>query len=321
MIYLFYGDEEYLIENKIKFIKKDFFKNTPKEEENIIKINFKDEGLSTFLSDFEQISFDFLDRKIYLIYNSIFFTQETQFKKINTNEKEKLINILKEYQNNEDKCIVFISNDSKLINNKIIDIFPKDNVSLISKIKADKWYDLIQSQFKSRGFKIDDDSINEMIKRSNYNYQIYINEASKLMLYADDKVISLDKVNDIFSYNPDDNIFNLSNAILEKNKQKIFDSYNDLKMMGKQIVYIINSLTTFLLFVDQVLYLKKVNKDYISIANLLKANTYRVKKTLETKLDHEKVISMINELANLDKDIKLGNINQYLGFELFLSNI
>ncbi len=180
---------------------------------------------------------------------------------------------------------------------------------------------MIYSQYKTKGYKIDEESVNEIIKRCNYNYQIYVNESIKLFLFCDDKNITLEDVKKIFSYSPDDNIFNLSNAILSNDKDKIFNSYYDLKLMGKQIVYIINSLSTSLIFIDQVLYLKSLNKDYISISNILGANAYRVKITCEAKITRNKIVEMIDNLYKLDRDIKLGNIESYLGFELFLSKI
>lgn len=321
MIYLFYGEEQFLIENKIEYIKKNFFNNLSKEEQVVDKIDFKEDGITSFLEDFEQLSFDFLDKKIYLVYNSIFLTQENQFKKLKQNEKDLLQKILIENVNDFNKCLIFISYDNKLINNNIINIFPKDNISLINKIKPNKWADLIYSQYKTKGYKIDEESVNEIIKRCNYNYQIYVNESIKLFLFCDDKNITLEDVKKIFSYSPDDNIFNLSNAILSNDKDKIFNSYYDLKLMGKQIVYIINSLSTSLIFIDQVLYLKSLNKDYISISNILGANAYRVKITCEAKITRNKIVEMIDNLYKLDRDIKLGNIESYLGFELFLSKI
>ena len=321
MIYLLYGDEETLIEQKVSALKKAFFKDTKLEEQVVNKFDYKSEGLNSFLKDFEQLSFNFMDKKVYLIFNATFLTSETQFKKEMKLNESKIISSLEDLRKDTDNLVIFISNDQKILSNKVIDIFSKDNVIPFFKINKNAWPQLVKNYFVKKEFKISEDAINEIVLRCNYDLASFKNEALKLTLYVEDKNITLENVKEIVSFNPNDNVFALTNAILENNPTKIFNAYNDLKLLGEEPITLIKLLSTNLFFVDQVLYLKELNKDYISIANTLNQNKYRVKITMDTKLKRSSVKKMLDDLEKLDKDIKLGNIDRFIGFEIFLSSI
>ena len=321
MIYFIYGDEQVLIDKRILELKKAFFKDTKIEEQVISRFDYKNDGLSSFLKEFEQLSFGFLNKKIYIISNSSFLTTESTFKKEMKINESKIINVLNDLRKDNDNLVIFTSNDLKILSNKIIDIFSKDNIISFCKINKNAWPQLVKNNFIKKGFKISDDAINEIILRCNYDLSIFQNEGTKLCLYSEDKNITLEKVKEIVSYNPNDSVFALTNAILENNPIKIFNAYNDLKLLGEEPVVLIKLLSTNLIFLDQVLYLKDLNKDYISIANILNQNKYRVKITLESKLKRSSVKKMLNDLMLLDKDIKLGNVDRFIGFELFLASI
>ena len=321
MIYFIYGDEQVLIDKRILELKKAFFKDTKIEEQVISRFDYKNDGLSSFLKEFEQLSFGFLNKKIYIISNSSFLTTESTFKKEMKINESKIFNVLNDLRKDNDNLVIFTSNDLKILSNKIIDIFSKDNIISFCKINKNAWPQLVKNNFIKKGFKISDDAINEIILRCNYDLSIFQNEGTKLCLYSEDKNITLEKVKEIVSYNPNDSVFALTNAILEKNPIKIFNAYNDLKLLGEEPVVLIKLLSTNLIFLDQVLYLKDLNKDYISIANILNQNKYRVKITLESKLKRSSVKKMLNDLMLLDKDIKLGNVDRFIGFELFLASI
>ena len=321
MIYFIYGDEQVLIDKRILELKKAFFKDTKIEEQVISRFDYKNDGLSSFLKEFEQLSFGFLNKKIYIISNSSFLTTESTFKKEMKINESKIFNVLNDLRKDNDNLVIFTSNDLKILSNKIIDIFSKDNIISFCKINKNAWPQLVKNNFIKKGFKISDDAINEIILRCNYDLSIFQNEGTKLCLYSEDKNITLEKVKEIVSYNPNDSVFALTNAILENNPIKIFNAYNDLKLLGEEPVVLIKLLSTNLIFLDQVLYLKDLNKDYISIANILNQNKYRVKITLESKLKRSSVKKMLNDLMLLDKDIKLGNVDRFIGFELFLASI
>ena len=321
MIYFIYGDEQVLIDKRILELKKVFFKDTKIEEQVISRFDYKNDGLSSFLKEFEQLSFGFLNKKIYIISNSSFLTTESTFKKEMKINESKIFNVLNDLRKDNDNLVIFTSNDLKILSNKIIDIFSKDNIISFCKINKNAWPQLVKNNFIKKGFKISDDAINEIILRCNYDLSIFQNEGTKLCLYSEDKNITLEKVKEIVSYNPNDSVFALTNAILENNPIKIFNAYNDLKLLGEEPVVLIKLLSTNLIFLDQVLYLKDLNKDYISIANILNQNKYRVKITLESKLKRSSVKKMLNDLMLLDKDIKLGNVDRFIGFELFLASI
>ena len=65
-----------------------------------------------------------------------------------------------------------------------------------------------------------------------------------------------------------------------------------------------------------------MGKNNNDIASILNVHPYRVKLAIQNSYYYTEsdLIKYIYKLANLDKDIKTGNIDKTLGLELFLIN-
>ena len=173
------------------------------------------------------------------------------------------------------------------------------------------------------GYNIEENAINLIEENIKEDLYLFSNEATKLMLYCENKNITKKDVEEICSININDNIFELSNMILAKNYKKIFEIYNDLRVRNVEIVTLIAFLTTNFLFYDEILFLSNKGQNYDEIASLLNVNPYRVSISLRNlkKYTLNDINKILKELYEIDKNIKLGNIDRFFAFEMFLSSI
>ena len=143
------------------------------------------------------------------------------------------------------------------------------------------------------------------------------------MFYSSDKVIDRKDVEDICSINISDNVFELSNAILSRNFEKIFKIYNDLIIRNIEPITLISFLCTNFIFYDEILFLAKSGRSNEEIASMLSANPYRVQISLKNLKNYNtnKIAKILNDLFKLDKDIKLGNVDRFFAFEMFLTSL
>ncbi len=114
-----------------------------------------------------------------------------------------------------------------------------------------------------------------------------------------------------------------SNAILAKDQKKTMEYWKDISVMTKDYYSLIGLLASQFRFLYKVKYLDSRNLSKDAIANQLDVHPYRVQKTLETvhKYSLNDISEVMSELSKLDVDIKSGNMEDKLGFELFLLKV
>jgi len=319
MNYILFGEEEYLIKKRINKIKKDFFK----EEENIKTFNYYDDGFDIIFNSLVEIDLSFFQNKMIIVYDCDFLSILKEFKKLKKEEVQNLISTLNE---NSETCILFITYKENLLkNNPIVDCF-KNNGKIYSflKIKKGDYLLYIKKSFENKGYNIDEKSINRIYEKIGQDLYAFENEFNKLILYKqDDKNISLNDINEICSSNIDNNIFDLCDAILNNDKNHIFNIYKNLVELNNEPVEILNVLIKNFIFYDEIKYLSSLNKNENEISTILNANYYRVLISLKniSKFSLKKIREVLNKLYKLDIKIKSSELNRFTAFELFLLEI
>ena len=179
----------------------------------------------------------------------------------------------------------------------------------------------IKKIFDEDGYKIDGRTIQAIIDRTGNNLYLIEQEISKLKAYAYDlKEINFDMVNHLVPRTLEENIFNFSSAYLRGDVKTYMQIYDDLLESKMQPSTIINHLyqTIFLIFQAQKLLQSKYDQE--SIAHYLgisSGRAYHVVK--EARVQNPKALEkLIKDLKELDLNIKSGNQDDRLGFELLL---
>ena len=153
---------------------------------------------------------------------------------------------------------------------------------------------------------------------------IITNEIEKIKTYKGDNLeITENDINEMTVKNIDMDIFKLIDNILNKNKEQAIECLEEMMKYGEEPLALIIMLANQFRIMYQAKMLVKKGYSERDIASLLDIHEYRVKKALEKARMYSESIILDNleKLANLDYDIKSGNIDKNIGLELFLLNL
>lgn len=314
-IYLIYGNENYLIKKKLDEI---ITKNNI-EKDNIIRYNLDEVNVSEAIIEASTVSM-FQTSKLIICEGCKFLTGENK-KEINHN-----IDMLLEYINHpfSDVYLVFIVEKEKLDDRKKI-VKELKKLSKVVECKKIENYNLnsyLENYIKDKGYIITSKNINLIISIAGLDLANLINEIDKLLIYKDtDKNISEDDIKNLICVNIEDNIFALTNAIMNNQKEKIIKIYKDLISMGEDEIKLIATLANQFRLLLQVKLMKNNGYSDNEMISTLKEHPYRIKLAKNSFFGEDKLKDKILKLSELDYKIKSGNIDKNLGLELFLLDI
>lgn len=178
----------------------------------------------------------------------------------------------------------------------------------------------INNYFKDLGYKIDFNAVNEIENRIKDNTRVLYSELKKLELYKiNDKIINVDDVRKVVTKYENDNIFKLVDAVINKDKNMIFNTYKKLVNEKEEPSVIISLLANNLMLILECSILTRDGLTSKDIAVKLKEHPYRVSLAINNslKIKKEELIDDLNELALLDYKIKSGEIDRFKGLEEF----
>ena len=164
------------------------------------------------------------------------------------------------------------------------------------------------------------DAVSEIKSRLLTNTSVLYSELSKLEMYKyNSKEITLEDVKKVIIKYEEDNIFKLVDAVINKDKKRIFTIYkkiiNDKVEPSVIIVLLANNIR--LILQTKLLYEEKMSET--SIASKLKEHPYRIKLALNNayKSTINELVNELNKLFYLDYKIKTGEVDRYKGLEAF----
>lgn len=313
MIYLLYGTQNYLIDEKIKEI----IKENKIDKYNIEQFDLENNSIREIIDSSNTLSL-FADKKILIIDNSFIFTGST--KKID----EKDILLLDNYLDNinDNTIIIFKVNNEKLDSRKKI----VTKIKKVAKIiEFNKLLD-INSKIKElfEPYKIDNNTIKYFIDRVGTDMELISKEIEKIKTYKDqDKNINENDITNLTNKNINTDIFYLLDNILNNNKEKAIESYNEMIKIGEEPIKILVMLANQFRLIYQVKELSKKGYREYDIMDILDQKQFTIKKAVEriSKYKDTELLKYINDLAELDINIKSGLIDKNIGLELFILNI
>ena len=309
-MYLVYGNSLVEIKEKINKIIETI--NTS----NIIKYNYTETDIDLILEDACYFSM-FDDKKCIVISDCIFLTSKEK----DSANIDKLLRYIK--NPNEKTIIIFSLNEEKLDERKKItkelkkccEVFTfnkKDNKNIIS---------IIMENLNNENYDIESAALNELLVRCENNEDTILNELEKLKMYKiNDKKIELNDVITVVPKSLENNIYKLTNAISEKNKNEIFRIYKEL-IDNKTDEFIIIGLleSQFRLFLS-IKVLLEDGKNQYEINEVLKEHPYRIQLGIKesVKFKKKELINYLEKLYEIDKSKKTGEICENNSLEMFL---
>ena len=308
--YLIYGNNYSLIKREIDKIKENTL--------DVVKYDLSNQKVDELLDDASCISL-FSGKKVLIGENALFLTSESTFVEHNLSYLEKYL----EADSHENIVIFYVLKDKLDERKKIVKLF-KSRAKVISfdDIDDKNLYTFVLNEFKKEGFKLDIKTANYFVSYVGKNIDIIISEINKMIIYKDnDKLITIDDINNISSKAFNNNVFDLTDAIMKKDFKKIFDVYNDLINIGEDEIKILSLISNQFILVYQCKLLNELNYDFKDISNILNVHSYRVKLALDTDYMNYELKNIIKKLHELDFKIKSGKINKKTGLENFFINL
>lgn len=315
MNYILFGEQYPMIKKRLKRLLQERLGEI--NDLNYVKYNALEDDLNIAINDCEYLPLG-VERKAIIFDNVTFLNKD--------GDKAILEKFTKIFQNSSDEIDIFLISRESTINEKL-DIVKKckENGIIIScnNLTKEEWPQYIKKYFSDRNIKIDDDAVEELSNRIDGDLSLFLNEGIKLSLYTDH--IRVEDVMLMVAKPIEDDVFQLSNALLRKDKAACLDIYRGLKLLGSRTTdTLIPLLANQFRFMFQVLYLDSRYMSASEIANELGVKEGRVKINLRNaKANHlkpESLLKVIDDLYQLDYQIKSGKIDKFFGFELFILN-
>ncbi len=310
MVYLFYGSEAYLINAEIKKI----LLTNMIDKIDTINYDLERDLVEDIIEDAGMMSL-FGAKKAIICVNSYLFTGKNNVIEHNLEVLEHyLMNI------NLDTILFFLVDSEKLDERrKIVKLIKEKAIVKAYNIGNSNLNMLVKDMFDD--YKISSSSINLLIERVGKNLDILNQEVNKLKLYRyDEASISEKDIIDLSSINIETDIFIFIDSIVSKDKEKAMTMYQEMLKLNEEPIKIIVMLANQFRIMYQAKELAFKGQTEALIASNLEIHPYRIKLALEKGRNYKSsvLLSYLNDLADLDSDIKSGNIDKYLGLELFI---
>jgi len=315
MIRLLISEPSLILKGKLNQYTKDVIEE--KDEFNYNVFDFEENSFEEIVDALQTPSFSSLKKVV--VCKNPYFIKDSKVKLPFTND----IKTLEEYINNENpdsEWIIicpkkYFSGKSKFIN----------MISKVGEVENLLFED--ENEFVSYGnslieatkINIDSKAKEILFERCAGDVCKLEREIAKLAIFNDK--IDVDIITKMVSRPLEDDVFELSNALLNKDHKRIMKLYSDLKLLKMEPINLIALLANQFRLIMQVLILKKENKKEADIATILQVHPYRVKMAIKHGNNYSlnDVKKILVELATLDAKIKTGEADRYVDFELFLA--
>ena len=306
--YLLYGTDTSIIGREIDIIKE----KLSISDNDVIYYNIED--IQNVVDEALTISM-FSANKLIVIDSTIYLSQKKDIENIN---------LLENYFNNynSNSYLVFVSNSDTIDSRKKLVKFINSNGT---KVEANNEYlsDYVNDYLKKKNYKMSSMDINIFINRVGNNIDNIKNELDKLMLYKiNDKVINNSDIMLLTEENTDNSVYDLVSALLKNNNSKAIKLYKNFVMNGIDLNQIIAIIASQIRLLFQVKRLYNSGKSNDEIAKILEfKSVYRVKYLLSDSYyySEDTLIKYLSKLSNIDRDIKINNIDGNILLELFIA--
>ncbi|MCX8131748.1 MAG: DNA polymerase III subunit delta [Clostridia bacterium] len=320
-LYLFYGPEEYLKKYYLESLEKEILSDDMKALNKIVL-----EGKADIkrISEACETMPVFSERKIVIVRNSGLL--KAKKKQDDEGKGKQGDDSLVSYLQNlpEYTCLVFFEEEiDKRV--KVIDIIKKNGLIVEfvfqKPVELVKW---VSKVFKTYKKEIDPVLASRMVENCEQGMTEILNEINKVVLYLGDRQrVTNDDIEKICTKSIKGRIFDLTDAIAEKNTAKALKLLNDMIILKEPIPKILFMITRQL---RQVLEMKLLNNEGLNsgqAATKMGITPYAAGKiSKQTRVfDVENLKGAIEESLDMDLAIKTGKIDERMAVELLISKL
>ena len=326
-IYLFYGEETYLLETRGKKIKKEY-------QQLILGINFiqvDDTNVEELIADLETPAFGF-DKKLIIAKNTGIFKKEKKTTK--SDSKKKKVDDTKLPLN--EKIAKYIQENLEELKNTVDLVFVEQEVDknalyqTIEKVGEVKEFALLKLPDLIANIKkiavaykvnIDDATAKYLVECCGTSMQDLINELRKLIEYkGENSNITKQDIDLLCTKQIQAVIFDLTDNLGKKETSKALEVYNGLISNKEPIQKILITLYNHFKKLYIIKIAEKYNEDVATAMNLKPNQLFLVSKykTQARYFETQELREVIEALIDLDANYKIGLISLEIGLEAIL---
>ena len=314
-LYLYYGEEEYLLENSIKKLKKSF-------GDLVLGINYIQielQNASKIIQEIETPSFGYL-KKMIIVKNANLFAKTS---KNNPGiEQEKIAEHIKKNISSIKESVVLIFIEKEVTKNNLYKEIEKNgeivNFELLKPAQVATQIKKICNMYK---VEISEPNLKQFMEITGSNMQNVINELRKLIEYAGENgEITKEAIDKLTIKQLEYVIFDLTDSLGKRDIKKALEILNQLIYNKEPVQKILITLYNHFKKLYMVHLAKRYNKDIQESLNLKPNQIYFVGK-YKRQADYFKAKELrkiLKELVNLDYNSKQGKIDLNIGLETIL---
>lgn len=316
-IYLFYGEEEFLLDTNVKKIKKLFGDLLT----GINYIQLDETNINTLISEIETPAFGY-EKKLIIVKHVGLFKNLARNKKNSNGLAETIAKYITENAKLINSAVVLIFIEEEANKNELYNIIEKNgiicNFTKLKPVQISQRLKVICNAYK---VKIDAKTMSLFIETCGTNMQVLINEIRKLIEYAGkDGTITAEAIEKLSIKEFDSIIFDLTDNLGKKNIKEALNILNELLYNKEPIQKILITLYGHFKKLYLTILAMESNRNIIEALNLkpnqeFLANKYRRQASFFNKKEIKKILQ---ELINLDYNSKQGNIDINIGLEAIL---
>ena len=199
----------------------------------------------------------------------------------------------------------------------------KINIVPFERSTENQLYAWLKKHFDSHGVEVTLETVKALVFRSGRSMDVLANEVEKLSAMAlarGKNVVTPEDVAEVASSTPECDTFALSNAILDRDRQKAFTALEEMKIRRVDPMVIMGMVAKTFDDLAAVAFLLDEGRGADSINEVLKMNEYKLKIYLSAakRYGAPRLSEILSAFAEADAGAKYGGVTGYTAVELFL---
>lgn len=227
-------------------------------------------------------------------------------KKINADLAKSNADAIKKYLQNPNPNVILVLFDE---NEYFKSCYKLGEPVDCEKLETSQLMKITNDKIELQGYTATNDSVKEIVIRSDNDMETINNGLTKIFAYAiDNKVIDINVVDECITNNAEQDVFNLSNFIALGKVDETYRLLENLIMRGQAPLMLLALITAHF----RRMFLVRVSKlSDESLGKLVGSHPYAIKKARETatKFKPMRLKKILDELQSIEFDCKQGKLN------------
>lgn len=319
MIYFVYGNQSPTVKSQIKKIGESFLGEEKPDDLNFIKLDGNNFLVQDAVDECQYVALGY-DKKVVSLENCYFLLKPKPRNKIDSDQNyEELLNYIRS-GGLEDSLLILSVTSSEIDEKGELVKSLKEKAKIVQITDPDEkgWAEYVKAYIAKKGIVIDRDAIMELTSRTDGDVGRFINSVKVLTLYTDH--IRYKDVTLLVSKPLEDNTFLIFNLLIDGKNAEAVNLFNELRVSNIEPVTLISQLANQFRLLNQVSYLyrKKMSQEDIAKELKIKPGRAYVLSKLVYKISESTIHQALEDLYQLDLDIKSGQVDRFYAFEMFL---